>query len=215
MFTLINRDNCDRKEIFDHYLNQATSFSLTKELDVSHLLPFIRENRFKLYPTFIYLVTKIVNLNHAFKTSFNSEGELGYWDYLDPMYTIFNEKDKLFKGIWTHMTPNFDDFHHAYLADVKKYKEYGGLFPKKPIPQNTVSISMIPWTSFSGFNLNIGNNPNHLLPIITAGKFVVKGNRIVLPVSLQVHHAVCDGYHASIFMEQFNEFVKAPDISLK
>ena len=79
--------------------------------------------------------------------------------------------------------------------------------PKKPIPENTVPISMIPWIDFSSFNLNIGNNSRFLLPIITIGKFYSKNNKIYLPVSLQVHHAVCDGYHVSLFMSEFQNIV--------
>jgi len=35
---------------------------------------------------------------------------------------------------------------------------------------------------------------------------VQKGNAIFLPVSLQVHHAVCDGYHAGLFMNYLQSF---------
>jgi len=66
---------------------------------------------------------------------------------------------------------------------------------------------MIPWCSFTGFNLNINNGDNYLLPIITAGKFVHKESAIYLPVSLQMHHAVCDGYHAGLFMNYLQSFV--------
>lgn len=81
--------------------------------------------------------------------------------------------------------------------------------PKTPIPENTVSISIIPWTSFTGFNLNINNNRNYLIPIITAGKFIEKGDLIFLPLSLQVHHSVFDGCHAGMFMNSIQEFANS------
>lgn len=65
--------------------------------------------------------------------------------------------------------------------------------------------------SFTGFNLNINNNSNYLLPIITAGKFINKGNSIYLPLSLQVHHSVCDGYHAGLFMNSIQELSDRPN----
>ena len=70
---------------------------------------------------------------------------------------------------------------------------------------------MIPWSSFTSFNLNINNGENFLLPIITAGKYSQVRNELLLPVSLQIHHAVCDGYHASIFM---NDLQKLSDESI-
>ena len=64
-----------------------------------------------------------------------------------------------------------------------------------------------PWIDFSSFNLNIGNNSRFLLPIITIGKFYSKDDKIYLPFSLQVHHAVCDGYHVSLFMNEFQNII--------
>ena len=51
-------------------------------------------------------------------------------------------------------------------------------------------ISSIPWASFTGFNLNINNEGDFLLPIITCGKYFNEENKVMLPVSLQVHHSV-------------------------
>lgn len=152
------------------------------------------------------MVTKAVNNNIAFRTCFNSQGELGYWEKVNPSYTIFNEESETFSSIWTETSDIFNQFYKDYETDLKKYKGKIGLFPKSPIPENTFPISMIPWSSFTSFNLNINNGGNFLLPIITAGKFVQKGNAIFLPVSLQIHHAVCDGYHAGLFMNYLQSF---------
>ncbi|HBC2817864.1 TPA: chloramphenicol acetyltransferase CAT, partial [Enterococcus faecium] len=39
------------------------------------------------------------------------------------------------------------------------------------------------------------------------GKFYSKDDKIYLPFSLQVHHAVCDGYHVSLFMNEFQNII--------
>jgi len=214
-FHKIDLDTWKRKEIFQHFLNQQTTFSITTELDITVLYQNIKQNGYRFYPAFIFLVTSVVNTNTAFRTSYNSEGELGYWDRLNPVYTIFNVQSKEFSGIWTQAKKDFKQFYHDYLSDVEMYNGLGKLFPKTPIPENTVSVSMIPWTSFTGFNLNIQHNSNHLLPIITAGKFIKKGESICLPVSLQVHHSVCDGYHAGLFMNTLQELANRSSDWLK
>ncbi|CAH2715890.1 Chloramphenicol acetyltransferase [Neobacillus rhizosphaerae] len=210
-FNKIDLDNWKRKEIFNHYLNQQTTFSITTEIDISVLYRNLKQKGYKFYPAFIFLVTNVINSNTAFRTGYNSEGDLGYWDKLDPLYTIFDSVSETFSGIWTTGKNDFKEFNELYLSDVEKYNGSGKLFPKTPIPENTFSISMIPWTSFTGFNLNINNNSNYLLPIITAGKFIKKGNSIYLPLSLQVHHAVCDGYHAGMFMTSIQELADSPN----
>ena len=63
------------------------------------------------------------------------------------------------------------------------------------------------YLSFTGFNLNINNEGDFLLPIITCGKYFNEENKVMLPVSLQVHHSVCDGYHASRFLEDLQQLI--------
>ena len=204
-FNIINLETWDRKEYFNHYFNQQTTFSVTKEFDITLLKSMIKNKGYKLYPALIYIIVNIINQNKVFRTGINSEGNLGYWDKLNPLYTVFNKETEKFSNIWTESNVSFNSFYNSYKSDLLEYKDKNEMFPKKPIPENTVPISMIPWIDFSSFNLNIGNNSRFLLPIITMGKFYSKNNKIYLPVSLQVHHAVCDGYHAALFMNQLQD----------
>lgn len=210
-FNKIDMDHWKRKEIFNHYLKQNTTFSITTEIDIGVLHRNIKQKEYKFYPAFIFLVTQVINSNTAFRTGYNSKGVLGYWDQLDPLYTVFDSVSESFSGIWTTGQKDFKAFYDLYLSDVENYKGSGKLIPKTPVPENIFNISMIPWTSFTGFNLNINDNSNYLLPIITAGKFINKGNSIYLPLSLQVHHAVCDGYHAGLFMNAVQEWADRSD----
>lgn len=204
-FNRIDLEQWERKEYFNHYFNQQTSFSMTRDIDISLFREGIKRQGYKFYPALIYIITNVVNANKAFRTGFNSEGQLGYWEKLEPLYTIFNEQSESFSNLWTETTSSFECFYKNFESDLNQYSTLGGIFPKTPIPENTIPISMIPWSTFSAFNLNINNNSNFLLPIVTAGKFYLKKDTTYLPVSLQVHHAVCDGYHAALFMNQLQD----------
>jgi len=206
-FNIINRDNWYRKEYFEHFLQQQTTFSITNEINITILIKNLKKKNYKLYPAFIFMVTKIVNSHREFRTSFNSEGNLGYWTEICPSYTIFDKRMHTFSGIWAPNLANFSEFYSQYEKDVEKYNGTGSLFPKTPIPDNNIPISMIPWSSFTAFNLNINNSGDFLLPIITGGKYSQVNDELFLPVSLQIHHAVCDGYHASVFMNDLQRLV--------
>ncbi|HHQ4522109.1 TPA: CatA-like O-acetyltransferase, partial [Aeromonas veronii] len=43
-------------------------------------------------------------------------------------------------------------------------------------------------------------NDDYFAPVFTMAKFQQEDNRVLLPVSVQVHHAVCDGFHAARFI---------------
>ena len=64
---------------------------------------------------------------------------------------------------------------------------------------------MIPWVTFSAFNLNIYDSGKYLLPIFTMGKAFERDAKRLLPLAIQVHHAVCDGYHVAAFLETLQE----------
>lgn len=203
VFNRIDMDNWSRKPYFEHYLNNVRcTYSMTANIDITRLLLETKNKRIKLYPTLLHMISTVVNGHVEFRTCFNSEGQLGYWESLSPSYTIFHNDDKTFSSIWTLYGEQFDEFYIRYLDDMKMYGSVKQFAAKANEPPNSFPISSIPWVSFTGFNLNIFNEGTYLLPIFTMGKYFEQGDRVLLPLSGQFHHAVCDGYHAGVL---FNE----------
>ena len=76
--------------------------------------------------------------------------------------------------------------------------EYGGrpgMHPKADVPANTFPVSMLPWAGFSAFHLHLQEGYRYLAPIFTMGRFHGENGRILLPLAVQAHHGVCDGFH--------------------
>ena len=63
----------------------------------------------------------------------------------------------------------------------------------------------MPWVTFTSFHLQIFNEGKYLLPIFTMGKVFEEGGKRKIPLAIQVHHAVCDGYHVGVFLETLQE----------
>lgn len=202
-FHPIDMDNWSRKTYFEHYLNNVRcTYSMTANIDITRLLSVVKNMGIKLYPALIHMITTVVNRHIEFRTSFNSEGRLGYWDSLSPSFTIFHDDDKTFSSIWTLYDKEFNDFYSRYLDDMKMYGSVKQFAAKANEPPNIFPVSSIPWVSFTGFNLNVYNEGTYLLPIFTIGKYFQHDEKILLPLSGQFHHAVCDGYHVGVL---FNE----------
>lgn len=204
-FNIVDRENWERRPYFEHFINQKCTFSITVNIDITTLLEQLRNKEIKLYPAFIYMVTKTVNSHKEFRFCFNDQGALGYWDKMIPSYTIFNHDNKSFSSIWTEFSNEFSVFYKSCQEDIKQYTNVKKLDSKDNVPKNSFHISSIPWASFTGFNLNINNDNDYLLPIVTGGKYFNRNDKTLLPISLQIHHAVCDGYHASLFIEDLQK----------
>lgn len=93
------------------------------------------------------------------------------------------------------MKEDYQDFYTEYKKDIEIYGKKQGLIIKPDMPENVFNVSMIPWTSFESFNLNLAKGYDYLLPIFTFGKYEQINNRYMIPMSMQVHHAVNDGFH--------------------
>lgn len=204
-FDLIDPSQWDRKAYFDHFHKLACSYSMTLNLDLTILLKEIKKRDLKLYPVMIYLITMIVNRHDEFRTSIDPEGRVGIFDILHPCYTIFQTNGDTFTNIWTEYSPTFTEFYERYLQDVKNYSHVKNFMARKDTPVNSFTISSIPWVSFTGFNLNLPNASDYLIPIFTTGKYFEQNGKTWLPISLQVHHAVCDGFHAARFLNELQD----------
>lgn len=200
----------ERKEYFEEFMESGTSFSLTTKLDVTLFYKRIKEKKLKFYPTFIHQVTQVVNEFDCFKVGFNQNNELVLWEQVEPSYTINSKVSDNFISVWTPWHEDICYFQNSYLKIVHQNETSRKLAPQVDRPLNLFAISMLPWVSFDGFNLNINNNETFLAPIITVGKMIEQQDKKLLPVAIQVHHATSDGYHVALLVEklqkQFNKF---------
>jgi len=124
---------------------------------------------------------------------------------MHPMYTVFNKENKNFSGIWSYYSTDYNEFLKNYESDSSVYSSSTGYSPKEGTPENSFNISMLPWLNFTSVNINVYDEGRFLLPIFTMGKYTDKGGRRMLPLSVQVHHAVCDGYHVGLFVEKLQK----------
>lgn len=208
LFKPIDVSTWSRKEYFDYYLKDVPCmYSMTVNVDITQLIKTLKQEALTLYPTMIYLLSSIVNLHEEFRTAIDHKQSVGIFDWLDPFYTIFQKEGSTFTNIWTEYTPSFADFYQRYLEDVKTYAEVKKFIAKPSVPENVLNISSIPWVSFTSFHLHLPKVTDYLLPIFTTGKYFEQNGRIWLPLAIQVHHAVCDGFHTARLIQELQEAV--------
>ncbi len=206
MFKPIDTNSWKRKPYFDHYFNQIRcTYSITVNIDITNVLSFKDRNKIKLYPLLIYVISKAVNKYEEFRTAINDRGEIGVWETLLPCYTVFHKDSESFSNIWTEWNDDLNLFLSNFEQDSKRFGQIDRIDAKSNTPANVFPISSLPWTTFTGFNLNILADGTYLLPIFTYGKYFKDGNRYLIPLSIQVHHAVCDGFHVSRLINEIQQ----------
>lgn len=204
-FQLIDINTWKRKEYFNHfYSNIPCTYSMTVKLDITGR----KASGTKLYPALLHAITTVVNRHEEFRTTFDTQGRLGSYDAMLPCYTVFHKESETFSSIWTSYFAEYDRFLVAYQDDLAHYGDIEHMEAKPDQPFNTFPVSMLPWESFEGFNLNLQKGYDYLLPIFTMGRYYEENGRWFLPLAIQVNHAVCDGFHVCRFISELKELVQ-------
>lgn len=195
MFKKIDMESWERKEHFKYYRNLIkTNYSIAAEIDITKLREVQKREGLKFFPTMLYCVIRAVNENKEFRMAFK-DGELGYWDYCIPSYTIFHKDDNTFSDIWSEYSEDFNTFYKNVVEDIEKYRDVKGIKAKERKQENFCPISFLPWLSFKSVSSDTYTESNMFFPVITVGKYFEKENKIYIPISVFVNHAVADGWH--------------------
>jgi cytochrome d ubiquinol oxidase subunit II len=74
--------------------------------------------------------------------------------------------------------------------------------------------SVIPWVSFTSISHARDSRRQSGIPKVTFGKYREAGGRVLMPVSVEVHHALMDGLHVGRFFERLEGYFKDPGAAL-
>lgn len=185
-FRLVDRKTWARENLFRQFMTETPcTWSMTVSVDISPIL----ESGEKLYPSLIYLLSAGVNAHEEFRYALDDGGQPGIFDMLLPSYTLFDAKTETFSCLHGDCSGGFKAFLATY-EENRRLLAQGCRQQLSDMPKNIFSISMIPWESFTGFNLNLGKGFDWLAPIFTLGKYTLQNGSAMLPLAVQVHHAV-------------------------
>lgn len=208
-FNIIDVENWERKECFGHFMSIAKStYSLTVNMDISKLIIFIKKNNYRLYPSFTWIVSHSINKHKEFKMGYDKNKNVGYYDVVNPDYSVLNDKTKIMDTLCTIYSSNFKKFYNDMVNDLEAYKNLG---ERTQAQSNFFIASCLPWITYTSFNASNESEHQFLFPMVTWGKYFEHGNKILMPLTLQIHHAVADGYHCSLFYNDIEQILNNPE----
>lgn len=206
-FNIIDTTTWNRKEHFEHYMNNVRcTYSIVVNIDITLLRRMLKKNGLKDYIAQIYILSRAVNEFPEFRMSLDSKGRIGYWDMANPLYTVLNKEKETFSSIWTNYVGSFELFYNNCKNDVDMFCD-GSFSPKHGCPENIFTISSTPWIDFTSFNINVFSDRTYLAPIFTIGKYIEDNGKTMMPLAIQVHHAACDGLHVGKFIENVRSLI--------
>lgn len=205
MKTLLDLENWNRKEHFEHFCRmEEPFFGVTVEIDCTKAYQTAKELNASFFIFYLYKTLVAVNSIENFKYRI-SEGKIYINDRIDASATIGRE-DGTFGFSLIEYNSDFEIFKQNALTEIERIQNTSGLFTRSFDDDNLIHFSAIPWLNFTSLSHARSYTFPDSCPKISFGKMITSeyGKRTIA-MSVHVHHALMDGLHVGQFVDCFQE----------
>lgn len=178
--------------------------SVTADIDITRFMTEVKPSGISTFNSVLFAIMKAANSIEEFRYRFQQE-EVYQYDVTHPSITVPIQENQFafceipFSEDWKVFNQNCNDA-------IEKAKQ------QKKLEENTGSdiwtyLTCAPWLHFSALT-HPHNGPDDAIPRIAWGKFTQNGENWSMPLNVQAHHALMDGFHASQLFLATEEILK-------
>lgn len=200
----IDLKNWPRREAYQLFRSAENPFfSLTTEIDITPFMQNAKKQGISHFNFTLFSIMRAVNEIDELKTRFNKD-QIQQTDRTNPSFTVPIQNNE-FAFCEVEFDPDWEIFNARCLAQIATAK-------KQPALQENAHslfytyLSCMPWIHFTGA-LHPTMNADDCIPRIVWGKYTQRGDKWIMALNLQAHHALADGYHAAEFFLKCEQFM--------
>jgi chloramphenicol O-acetyltransferase type A len=179
-------------------------FNITANVDVTALFAQTKKHGDSFFLASLFLSLKAANEIEEFRYRMRGDKVIIH-DQIHAGSTILQD-DETFGFCYFYFQEHFNAFHEQGKQNIAKQNENKVLLPQIE-DDNLIHYSVIPWISFTQFKHANNYQKYHSIPRLTFGKFFDQNGRKLMPVSVEVNHALMDGLHVGRFFEKFQSLL--------
>ena len=198
--TPLDLESWPRRQHFEHFRRYDNPwFNLCADVDVTALLDWCRTSGRSFFAVSLWHSLAVANEIQEFRYRIRGDGVVVH-PVIHGGSTVLLP-DETFRFAYYDYSPDMNRFV-AHVADVleRVKSEAGGLDPQDD-RDDLIHYSVIPWVAFTSFSHARRWGTDDAVPKIVFGKHREVGDRRLMPVSVEVHHALVDGLHVARFYE--------------
>lgn len=195
-YTIVDKEKYYRKGVYRHFSEDCKcSVSMTARIDVTELYRKSKATDTKFYLNFLYILCKVLNSREDYRMGYLWQTDtLVCYDKINPVQYVFHDDTETCSIAYSEYYEDYKTFYDKALEDLEKAKqtrEYGLDSANHP---NWFDASYISWLSYDSLNIELPDGHLYFSPIINWGKFRKENERLMMPVTVRMNHAVADGY---------------------
>ncbi len=198
----IDMEHWERKMHFDFFRTMDyPHFNLCMNIDISHFLACTRRENLPFYFSMMHAASLAANKTEEFRCRIRGEAVVVH-ELVHPSFTYLKKDNALFKFV----TAEMKDSMSRFAAEAKDRAEnQEAFFDMAGHTDDVLYITCIPWISFTSISHTITLKKDDSVPRISWGKYFNDGAKVMLPFSVQVNHALMDGFHVAKYVSNLEE----------
>ena len=199
-----------RRDLFNFFINfDNPYFNLCTRLDITKLLESLRRQpETSVSLAFHYFALRAANEIEPFRYRIR-DGQVLVHDAIHGGTIVLLPNESFSFAYFNY----YDDFARFIaegqqsIAEVQK-----GDKPFNPDPSDDrIHFTVLPWVTFTSFAHARNWGREDSVPKVAFGKFTTENDRIFLPFSVEVHHALMDGLHVGRYVSRMEEMLNEPE----
>lgn len=201
--TYLDIENWNRKELFYHFRTLADqTFAVVVNVDVTKTHAASKESKFSFFVMYLHACMKAINSVENFKYRIE-EDKIAVYNTINASATIARP-DTTFGFSYINYSEDLATFDANFQQEKERIQHSTNLFPPSYSP-NCIHCSALPWLHFTSHKEPFSGNKNDSVPQLSFGKVITENNTLLMPVAVNVNHALVDGYHVGQFFEKFQQ----------
>lgn len=202
----INMAEYPRRDHFNHFIGMAYPYAgVTVDVDVTDLLALCREKGYSFYLLVLHAAALAADEVDEFRRRIDRDGIIEY-EQCPTSHTELKPDGTYAYCTLRHHMPLGEYLQRAEAARMAA-RESGSIEEEAEV-QSMYFISTLPWLHYTQLIQPVacGEESN---PRFTWGKYQQNAEgRMMMPLSVLVHHALADGVHIAQFYNEFEKQMK-------
>ena len=200
----IDIEKWNRKNTYNFFKDiDVPRYLMTFDLDVTNFYRYVKKNQFSFYLSFMFVVVNLMNRIENFRYRF-IDNEPYLFDQTHPSFTDRIENSENFKIVTVLMENDLEEFiKKAKLTSISQGDIF--IYPEMEMRKDLVYITTFPWAKYSQVSHAHQLDKYDAIPKLVWGKFEEVNQRLIMPFSIEVHHAFVDGLHVGKLINLLQE----------
>ena len=205
----LDTETWSRRHLFRLFKEYDDPFvNVCADVDITPLLEFVRERDFNLFVAYHYLSTKTANEIEEFRYRLRGDRVLVH-ERVDTGAIVLLE-DESFTFVYFDFEEDFEAFHDRALDIIEEARRDPPPLDAREDRDDLIYHSVIPWVAFTSISHARHSGKQSGIPKVTFGQYRGVDGCAMMPVSVEVHHALMDGLHIGRFFERLQDYFAHP-----